>query len=343
MTIACATRPSDWTGYSSFGLVPCPNSQLTGSGHTLVLMSFVSSLAHRHSTLPDVSILERGKYNRRTHEQRDQSPPSRFDFWEHVSREVCRLTAVCSKDFEFKLQWLSKNLCCSTIFWQHSKFGSWHLSSIGWETFDVLRLSKHMSDMLAMQDSLLSASAKELLRTDLLHLSSMEQAKHTEYEPNSYVLVYYRTGAPPTRLHIFGRGPIQVVSRKDSRYLLKDLISHKEKEYHVSDMKPFIFDPSTTNPTDIARRDHLEFFVDKVFRHRGDLKSKRDLEFHVKWLDYDESRDSWEPYSALRDTSQLHEYLWLHKLDKLSLRKFKTWTLNAPMVSMRISFLFLHY
>jgi hypothetical protein len=129
--------------------------------------------------------------------------------------------------------------------------------------------------MLAMQDSLLKASAKELLRTDLLHLSSMEQTKHTEYVPHSYDLVHYRTGAPPTRLHTFWRGPIQVVSRKDSRYLLKDLISHKEKEYHVSDMK-------TTNPIDIARRDHLEFFVDKVFGHRGDVKSKRDLEFHVK-------------------------------------------------------------
>jgi hypothetical protein len=65
-------------------------------------------------------------------------------------------------------------------------------------------LSKHMSDMLAMQDSLLKASAKELLRTDLLHLSRMEQAKHAEFEPNSHVLVDYRTGAPPTRLHIFG-------------------------------------------------------------------------------------------------------------------------------------------
>jgi hypothetical protein len=60
-----------------------------------------------------------------------------------------------------------------------------------------------LSDMLAIQDSLLKASAKELLITDLLPLSSMEQAKHTEYEPNSYVLVHYRTGAPPTRLHIF--------------------------------------------------------------------------------------------------------------------------------------------
>jgi Chromo (CHRromatin Organisation MOdifier) domain len=105
-------------------------------------------------------------------------------------------------------------------------------------------------------------------------------------------------------------------------------------------MKPFIFDPSTTNPIDIARRDHLEFFVDKVFGHRRDVKSKRDLEFHVKWLDYDES-DSWEPYSALRDTSQLHEYLRLHKLEKLIPQKFKTRSLNSPMVSMRISFLFL--
>jgi hypothetical protein len=53
-----------------------------------------------------------------------------------------------------------------------------------------------MSDMLAVQDSLHKASAKELLRTDLLHLSSMEQAKHSEYEPNSNVFVHYRTGAP---------------------------------------------------------------------------------------------------------------------------------------------------
>jgi hypothetical protein len=64
-------------------------------------------------------------------------------------------------------------------------------------------LLTHMSDMLAMQDSLLKASAKELLRTDL-HLSKMEQAKHTENELHSYVLVHYRTGAPPTRLHTFG-------------------------------------------------------------------------------------------------------------------------------------------
>ena len=180
-----------------------------------------------------------------------------------------------------------------------------------------------MSDMLQIQDSLLKASAKELLRTDLLHMTS-KQHDLTELEPNSYVLVHYRSGVPPSRLHTFWRGPMQVISGSNPKYLLRDLVTHQEKEYHVSDMKPFTFDPSTTDPLDIARRDHLEFFVEKVFAHRGNLKFRKNLEFHVKWLNYDESHDSWEPYAALRDTAQLHQYLRLHKLEKLIPQKFKT-------------------
>ena len=55
-------------------------------------------------------------------------------------------------------------------------------------------LSKYMSDLLAIQDNLLKASAEELLRTDLLHMTTKEQNMHKEYLPNSYVLVHYRTG-----------------------------------------------------------------------------------------------------------------------------------------------------
>jgi hypothetical protein len=119
-------------------------------------------------------------------------------------------------------------------------------------------LTKHMN-ILQIQDSLLKASAKELLRTDLLQMTSKEQDL-TEFEPNSYVLVHYRSRAPP-RLHTFWRGPMQVISGGNSRYLLRDSVAHQEKEYHVSDMKPFNFDPSTTNPLDVARRDHLEYYV----------------------------------------------------------------------------------
>ena len=50
------------------------------------------------------------------------------------------------------------------------------------------RLSKYMSDLLAIQDNLLKASAEEFLRTDLLHKTTKEQNMHKEYLPNSHVL-----------------------------------------------------------------------------------------------------------------------------------------------------------
>ena len=61
-------------------------------------------------------------------------------------------------------------------------------------------LSQYMSDLLAIYDNLLKASAEELLITDLLHMTTKEQNIHKEYLTDSYVLVHYRTGLPPTRL-----------------------------------------------------------------------------------------------------------------------------------------------
>jgi hypothetical protein len=105
-------------------------------------------------------------------------------------------------------------------------------------------LSTHISKLLSVQDNLLQASAKELLRTDLLHQTNAQTLSFTEHLPDIYVLIHYRTGAPPTRLHTHWRGPMRVVSGSDSRYLLYDIITHKEKIYHVSGMKPFLYDPS---------------------------------------------------------------------------------------------------
>lgn len=50
---------------------------------------------------------------------------------------------------------------------------------------------------------------------------------------------------------------MRVVSGKNSRYTLVDLITHKQKVYHTSHIKPFNFDPALTDPLDAARRDHI--------------------------------------------------------------------------------------
>ena len=184
-------------------------------------------------------------------------------------------------------------------------------------------LSSYMSNLLSIQDNLLKASAKELLRTDLLHMTNKEQNIHKEYLPNSYVLVHYRTGLPPTRLHTFWRGPMRVIKGFDSRYTLLDLITGKEKDYHVSDMKPFIFDSALVDPLDIARRDHMEFFVERILDHRGNIKRRKEIEFQVRWLGYDVSNDSWEPYANLRDSEHLHAYLLDKNLTQLIPSKYR--------------------
>ena len=88
-----------------------------------------------------------------------------------------------------------------------------------------------------------------------------------EYIPNFYVLVHYRTGLPPTRLHTNWKGPMRVIKGLNSCYTLLDLITGKENDYHVSDMKPFVFDSAMVDPLDIARRDQMEFSIEKISDH----------------------------------------------------------------------------
>jgi hypothetical protein len=87
-----------------------------------------------------------------------------------------------------------------------------------------------------------------------------------------------------------------------SEYLLLDLITGKQKPYHVSDLKPFVFDPLNTNPLNIARREYLEFFIEKILVILGEVKKVSVLDFHVKWLGYDDTFNLWLPRKDLHET-----------------------------------------
>ena len=119
------------------------------------------------------------------------------------------------------------------------------------------------SDLSAIQDNLLKAPAEELVRTDLLHMTTKEQNIQKEYLPDSFVLVHYRPGLPPTRLHTNWKRSMRVIKGLNSRYTLLDLITGTEKDYHVSDMKPFVFDSALVDPHDIARRDQMKFSIEE--------------------------------------------------------------------------------
>ena len=79
-------------------------------------------------------------------------------------------------------------------------------------------------------------------------------------------------------------------------------------------LKPFVFDAALTDPLDVALRDYMEYFIDKILEYIGNLKKKTETEFLVSWLGYAQEHNSWEPYKASRDSEQLHAYLTEHKL-----------------------------
>jgi hypothetical protein len=92
----------------------------------------------------------------------------------------------------------------------------------------------------------------------------------------------------------------------------------KEEVYLVTDLQPFLFDPNVVDPRVVARNSVDEFDVHSIVDIRGQrhknkwMKSK--VEFLVKWTGYDDTHNTWEPYSGVRNTAQLHKYLREHKL-----------------------------
>jgi Chromo (CHRromatin Organisation MOdifier) domain len=130
------------------------------------------------------------------------------------------------------------------------------------------------------------------------------------------ILLRFRTLSRWITSFTHWRGPLKVVSGKKFRYTLYDLITQKSSIYHVSAMKPFVHDPAITNPLDVTRRDHMEYFVEEILSPCGPHQRSK-IEFLVKWLNYPECENSWEPYANLRDVDKLHVYLRQNNLQKL--------------------------
>jgi transposase InsO family protein len=164
-----------------------------------------------------------------------------------------------------------------------------------------------LAQMIATQDRLSAVTREIQLREDQIHMES-SSIPVTVFETGSFVLVHRREGLP-SRLHTQWLGPMKVLGNTGSEYRLLNLITMKEKLYHAQHMKPFIFNPHQTSPTDVARRDYLEYFVEEILEHTGNPKKLSSLQFLVKWGTYDASHNSWEPYSNLRKTAGLHTYL----------------------------------
>jgi hypothetical protein len=94
---------------------------------------------------------------------------------------------------------------------------------------EPIPLTKTSSDLLSLQSHYIKIARDILISSDLEH-NSNNSAQHTEFEPETYVLVKNRS-EPDTRLHTFWRGPTKVIKSHQGQYTLLDLVTLKEKEY----------------------------------------------------------------------------------------------------------------
>ena len=182
-------------------------------------------------------------------------------------------------------------------------------------------LTEYMERMLAQQATLIEAAQQTQSKHDTHHMSGFDP-DFTEFPINSYVLVNPPEGKRP-KLETRKRGPFQVINFIGSKYTLQDLISGKNFDIHISNLSPFNYDSTRTNPKEVAMHDTGEFLIDHIVAHKGDKTRRKTMEFLVNWSGFSDDANTWEPYSNLRDTDQLLEYLRNNRLKSLIPQRHK--------------------
>ena len=185
-------------------------------------------------------------------------------------------------------------------------------------------------NLVVIQAKLINKVQKILQAVAERHCRNNPTGKTTAEFPNgSFVVVKYLTGSnnrPPTKLHTPMKGPFRVVGMENDHVQIQDVLDleGRVREVHVSACRPFNFDPKRITPREVARRDNNEFFIEKIVSHedetpyRSKTKPRKEcLFFTVRWLGYGPESDTREPWSGLKDTTQLWTYLHRQGLGKL--------------------------
>ena len=171
-------------------------------------------------------------------------------------------------------------------------------------------LSAWSANRLKMQGLIIAKAQEVQRRAQSIHESNIP-TKLTEFPVGSYVLVDYPDNAlrrgPPSKFLPFRKGPMQVESRAGTKYTLRDLNTKKLRDFHVTLMREFIYDPEYTDPETVAQTDGHLFEVERILSHKGTIKRKRGLTFKVIFVG--DPVEYEEPWANLRTNEVLHAYL----------------------------------
>jgi len=181
-----------------------------------------------------------------------------------------------------------------------------------------LSTQRYMDKFLRQQDKIVDMVQRKLVERESSLQTENDKQLHelTKFKLDSLVLVQPREGKRAHKLAPRWLGPQRIVNISDNgtTYTLQDLVTTKNHDYHVSQLKEYRHDPlSDKTPLEIALQDHDHvYIVEKILDIKGDPRGlKSQLFFLVKWLGYEDT--TWEPWASLRNVEQLHEFLRHHE------------------------------
>ena len=64
-------------------------------------------------------------------------------------------------------------------------------------------------------------------------------------------------------------GPLQVQNRIGDIYILKNLLTGKLFDTHISALRPLYYDPFRVIPREVAMQNAQEFFMERILAHKG--------------------------------------------------------------------------
>jgi hypothetical protein len=193
------------------------------------------------------------------------------------------------------------------------------------------RLSDHVARLIKVQSLLIEIARDNQLSADSFHMR--ESSSPSDVFPvNSYVLLKTPEGSRE-KLRMPKAGPYIVVGINGDKYSIQDLLTHKVTDTHVSNLYEFRYDSSSSmEPIEVAARNAGEFFIDRIFDHRGTTPRRSSMEFLVSWKEYSAKDDTWEPYKAVCKTQLFVDYCLANRLTSLVSKKtyeFKPVEVNA--------------
>jgi hypothetical protein len=156
----------------------------------------------------------------------------------------------------------------------------------------------------------------------------------TGYNVNDYVIYEHPTSlltgdSRPDKLAMHYRGPYRITNIDGSRITIQNLVNTQLTVAHISQLRPFLYDPIYINPVDIARNTGEEFEVESIVQLRGKRGRKNqylrtDLEVKVHWLGYSDRYDTWEPFSEMKLNETFQQHCWDNNLRYLLIEEATT-------------------